>query len=60
MPATEPYYVEQIHVMAPKGFQAQVRAVARQEGQTLSEFIRSAVRDKLRAVQAEQPAAASG
>ena len=57
MPATEPYYVEQIHVMAPKGFQAQVRAVARQEGQTLSEFIRSAVRDKLRAVAPEQASA---
>ncbi len=58
MPIMEPIYVEQIHVMAPAGFQAKVREVARQEGQTLSEFIRSAVRDKLRIVAAEQSPAA--
>ena len=57
MPATEPIFVEQIHVLAPSGFQDQVRQAARQEGQTASEFIRSAVRDRMNTIATEQPAA---
>ncbi len=55
MPATEPLFVDRISILTPPGFQDQIRDAARQEGQSLSEFIRSAVRDKLRTV--EQPVA---
>ena len=53
----EPLFREQINIATPPGFHDAVRQAARQEGQTASEFIRSAVRDKLRAVAAEQSAA---
>ena len=53
----EPLFTEQINIAAPPGFQAKVREAARQEGQTASEFIRSAIRDKLRTV--EQPVAST-
>ena len=52
---SEPLFTEQINIAAPPGFQDAVRQAARQEGQTASEFIRSAIRDKQRTV--EQPAA---
>ena len=55
MPACEPFFVDRISILTPPGFQDQVREAARQEGQTASEFIRSAIRDKLRTV--EQPEA---
>ncbi len=55
MPATEPLFVDRISILTPPGFQDQIRDAARQEGQSLSEFIRSAVCDKLRTV--EQPVA---
>ncbi len=51
MPASEPFFVDRISILAPSGFQDQVRDAARQEGQTTSEFIRSAIRDKLRTVE---------
>ncbi len=54
----EPLFVEQIHLMAPPGFQDSVREAARQEGQTVSEFIRQAVKVQLRRVEPEQVAAA--
>ena len=45
---SEPLYVEQIKLMAPPGFRETVQAAARQEGRTASEFIREAIRDRLR------------
>ncbi len=57
MPAAEPFFVERIFVTAPAGFRDRVRDAAHQEGQTASEFIRSAVRDKLRSVETVQPEA---
>ena len=51
------YFPEPIQTKAPEGTQDAVREAARQEGQSSSEFIRQAVRDRLRAVAAEQPAA---
>ncbi len=53
----EPLFIEQIRLMAPPGFQGQVREAAREAGQTLSEFIRGAICDRLRVVASEQPAA---
>ena len=51
------YFPELIQLKAPEGMQDAVREAARQEGQSSSEFIRSAVRDKLRAVAPEQASA---
>ena len=51
----EPIFPEFIQLKAPEGTREAVREAAREEGQTASEFIRSAIRDKLRTV--EQPAA---
>ncbi len=53
----EPLFTGQINLMAAPGFHDAVRQAARQEGQTASEFIRSAIRDRLRAVATEQPVA---
>ena len=50
-------FEQKIHLAVPKALHGQVKEAANREGQTLSEFIRSAVRDKLRAVAPEQPAA---
>ncbi len=53
----EPLFVDQIHLMAPPGFHDAVKAAARNEGQTASEFIRQAIRVQLRRVDSElQPA----
>ena len=57
MPTSEPFFVDRISILRPSGFQDTVRQAASQEGQTASEFIRSAIRDRLRVVTAEQPAA---
>ncbi len=57
MPASTPFFVDRISILTPPGFQDVVRQAARQEGQTASEFIRSAIRDRLRVVAVEQPAA---
>ena len=57
MPASEPFFVDRISNLTPPGFQARVRDAARQEGQTVSEFIRSAIHDRFRTVVAGQPAA---
>lgn len=48
MPASEAFFVERIHVLGPPGFRDAVREAARREGQSDSEFIRSAIRDRLR------------
>ena len=53
----EPLFIEQLSLMVPTGFQDAVREAAHQQGQTASEFIRSAIRDRLRSVAAEQPSA---
>ncbi len=53
----EPLFIEPLKLMVPPGFRDAIHEAARKQGQTLSEFIRSAVRDKLRTVAAEQPAA---
>ncbi len=47
MPATEPLFIERIHVLGPPGFHAAVKKAAREEGQTASEFIRQAIRVQL-------------
>ncbi len=49
------YFPELIQLKAPEGTQEAVREAAREEGQTASEFIRQAIRARLR--DAEQPAA---
>ena len=49
------YFPELIQLKAPEGTQEAIREAAREEGQTSSEFVRSAIRDKLRTV--EQPEA---
>lgn len=59
MPATEPVFVERIHVLGPPGSQAATRDAARREGKTASEFIRSAVRDRLRQVDDQEADAAA-
>ena len=51
----EPLFIEPLKLMVPPGFRDAVHEAAREQGQTASEFIRSAIRDKLRTV--EQPAA---
>ena len=56
----EPLFTEQINFNTPAGFPAKVREAARQEGQTTSEFIRSAIRDRLRTVAPEQASAEAG
>ncbi len=53
----EPLFVEQVHIMAPPGFQEAVREAARREGQTASEFIRQAVKAQIRRTEAEPVAA---
>ncbi len=56
----EPLFVEQIHVMAPPGFHAAVKEAARSEGQTASEFIRSAIRFQLKRLDDSQAQPAAG
>ena len=43
-------FPEDIYFKAPQGTRAAVREAASQEGQTLSEFIRAAIRAQLRRV----------
>ena len=50
-----PLFTEQLNLMIPPGFRETVQAAAQQEGRSVSEFIRSAIRDRLRTVAAEQP-----
>ena len=56
----EPLFVERIHVLGPSGFHDAVKAAARREGQTTSEFIRQAIRAQLRRASVDrlQPAVA--
>ncbi len=60
MPASEPLFVDRISILTPPGFQARVRDAARQEGQTVSEFVRSAIRDRLPVAAPEQVSAEAG
>jgi len=46
----EPRFIERIDLMAPPGTQAALRDAARNEGQTVSEFVRQAIRQRLRQV----------
>lgn len=50
----EPLFSEQLHVMVPTGTLAVVRATARQEGQTTSEFVRAAIKTQLRRTDVEK------
>ena len=52
-----PLFAEQLNLMIPPRFRETVQAAAQQQGQSVSEFIRSAIRDRLRTVAAEQPMA---
>ena len=54
------YFPELIQTKAPEGTQDAVREAARQEGQSSSEFIRQAVRDRLRSVAPEPASAEAG
>ena len=56
----EAVFTEQIHLFAPPGLLDTVKAAAKEEGQTASEFIRQAIRTQLRRTRAEQAAAAGG
>ncbi len=47
----EPLFIEPLKLMVPPGFRDAIHEVARKQGQTASEFIRSAIRDKLRTVE---------
>ena len=51
----EALFTEQIHLFAPPGLLDTVKAAAKEEGQTASEFIRQAIRAQLR--RADQVAA---
>ena len=53
----EPLFIEPLKLMVPIGFRDVVHGAARQEGQSASKFVRSAIRGRLRTVAAEQPAA---
>ncbi len=50
----EPLFSEQLHVMVPVGTLAAVRSIARQEGQTTSEFVRAAIKAQLRRTSIEK------
>ena len=45
----DPLFTDEIHFRAPDGLFDQVREVARDNGQTASEYIRGAIRDRLAA-----------
>ena len=53
----EPLFIEPLKVMVPTGFRDAIHEAARRQGQTASEFVRAAIRDRLPVVAAEQPAA---
>ena len=44
----EPLFVDRIHLLGPAGFHDAVKQAARDEGQTTSEFIRQAIRAKMK------------
>ena len=52
-------FPEQLHLNVPAGTIAAVRAMARGEGQTNSEFVRAAIRVQLRRADTNQAAAAA-
>ena len=51
-------FSQKIHLLVPEALHGQVKQAAFDEGQTISEFLRGAVRDKLRAVKAPAEQAA--
>ena len=53
----EPTFPRKVHLSVPESLHEELHDAARHEGQTASEFIRSAIRDRLRAVATEQPVA---
>ncbi len=56
----EPLFPEQLHLNVPAGTLAAVRTMAREEGQTNSEFVRAAIRDQLRRADQVAPVHAAG
>lgn len=46
-------FTDDIHFMAPEGTREEIHAVAREAGQSASEFLRAAVRGCLAEVQAD-------
>ena len=56
----EPLFTEQIHLFAPSGMLDTVKAAAKEEGQTASEFIRRAIRAQLRRTHQTDAAHAAG
>ena len=53
----EPLFIEPLKVMLPIGFRDAIHDAARQKGQTASEFVRAAIRDRLPTVAPEPQAA---
>ena len=51
----EALHTEQVHFMAPEGWMSRVHETAREEGMTASEFMRSAIRDKLAEAEDARP-----
>ncbi len=45
-------FTQKIHLLVPEALHGQVKQAAAHEGQTISEFLRGAVRDKIRTLQA--------
>ena len=44
-----PKYPERVGISAPRGFREQAKQVAKEQGVTFAEFVRSAVADKIAA-----------
>ena len=53
-------FTQKIHLLVPEALHGQVKQAAAHEGQTISEFLRGAIRAQLRAVQAPAEQAAAG
>ena len=56
----EPFFIEPLKVMVPTGFRDAIHEAARRQGQTASEFVRSAIRDRLPVAAPEQASAEAG
>ena len=54
----DPLFTDEIHFRAPDGRFNQVQEVAREVGQTASEYMRAAIRDRLSAEREERRPAA--
>ncbi len=51
-------FTQKIHLFVPEALHGQVKQAAADEGQTISEFLRGALREKLRNIQAPAEQAA--